>query len=185
MYETFSQSQRKQAKTKKRSSPQIRCLNVSFPRQEWITVLRQDLILWCADQNCMIIHLCHTKSDYVWPCVIPFNMSHHTHDNVFDCVSSTCMIIQSPSYMYDHTMLVGGWLVVFYVPSTASSFRDGTPIYCRLRKTWSSVFTPFPPGIEPFAVVWQSITLLLRHASSYNVGPYVIGFTQTHHSMHH
>ena len=22
------------------------------------------------------------------------------------------------------------WLVVFYVPSTARSFRDGTPIYC-------------------------------------------------------
>ena len=34
------------------------------------------------------------------------------------------------------------WLVVFYVPSTARSFRDGTPIYCPLRRT-------FPPGIEP------------------------------------
>ena len=28
-----------------------------------------------------------------------------------------------------------GWLVVFYVPSTARSFRDGTPIYCPLRRT--------------------------------------------------
>ena len=27
------------------------------------------------------------------------------------------------------------WLVVFYVPSTATSFRDGTPIYCPLRRT--------------------------------------------------
>ena len=36
-----------------------------------------------------------------------------------------------------------GWLVVFYVPSTARSFRDGTPIYCPLRRTWSSVNTPF------------------------------------------
>ena len=27
------------------------------------------------------------------------------------------------------------WLVVFNVPSTARSFRDGTPIYCPLRKT--------------------------------------------------
>ena len=32
------------------------------------------------------------------------------------------------------------WLVVFYVPSTARSFRDGTPIYCALRRRWSSVF---------------------------------------------
>ena len=31
-----------------------------------------------------------------------------------------------------------GWLVVFQVPSTARSFRDGTPIYCPLRRTWSS-----------------------------------------------
>ena len=59
-----------------------------------------------------------------------------------------------------------GWLVVFYVPSTASSFRDGTPIYCRLWRMWSSVFTPFPSGIEPRAIAWQSITLPLHHASS-------------------
>ena len=56
-------------------------------------------------------------------------------------------------------------LFVFYVPSTARSFRDGTPIYCPLRRTWSSVNTPFPPGIEPRSVAWQSITLPLRHAS--------------------
>ena len=58
-----------------------------------------------------------------------------------------------------------GWLVVFNVPSTARSFRDGTPIYCPLRRTWSSINTPFRPGIEPRAVAWQSITLLLSHAS--------------------
>ena len=57
---------------------------------------------------------------------------------------------------------------MFYVPSTARSFRDGTLIYCPLRRTWSSVSTPFQPGIEPRAVVWQSITLPLRHASSTN-----------------
>ena len=28
-----------------------------------------------------------------------------------------------------------GWLVVFNVPSTVRSFRDGTPIYCPLRRT--------------------------------------------------
>ena len=59
-----------------------------------------------------------------------------------------------------------GWLIVFYVPLTTRSFRDGTPIYCRLRRTWSSVFTPFPLGIEPQAVAWQSITQPLHHASS-------------------
>ena len=62
--------------------------------------------------------------------------------------------------------LLVGWLVVFNVPSTARSFRDGTPIYCPLRRTWSSINTPFRPGIEPRAVAWQSITLPLRYASS-------------------
>ena len=28
-----------------------------------------------------------------------------------------------------------GWLVVFNVPSTARTFRDGTLIYCPLRRT--------------------------------------------------
>ena len=28
-----------------------------------------------------------------------------------------------------------GWLVVFNVPSTARSLREGTPIYCPLRRT--------------------------------------------------
>ena len=30
---------------------------------------------------------------------------------------------------------IDGWLVVFNVPSTARSFRDGTPIYNPLRRT--------------------------------------------------
>ena len=54
------------------------------------------------------------------------------------------------------TML--NWLDVFYVPSTARSFRDGMPIYCPLQRTWSSIFKPFPQGIEPRAVAWQSIS---------------------------
>ena len=58
----------------------------------------------------------------------------------------------------------GLWLVVFIVPSTARSFRDGTPIYCPFRRTWSSINTPFRPGFEPRAVAWQSITLPLRYA---------------------
>ena len=49
-----------------------------------------------------------------------------------------------------------------YVPSTARSFRDGTPINCPLQRTWSLVFTPFQPGIVP----WHTITQPLRHASS-------------------
>ena len=65
--------------------------------------------------------------------------------------------------------LLVGWFVVFYVPSTARSFRDGTPIYCPLQMTWSSVFTPFPPGIEPWAVVWQSITLGLDPYMQYSL----------------
>ena len=55
-----------------------------------------------------------------------------------------------------------GLLVVFNVPSTARSFRDGTPISCPLRR----INTPFRPGFEPWAVAWQSITLPLRYASS-------------------
>ena len=39
-----------------------------------------------------------------------------------------------------------GWLVVFNVPSTARSFRDGTPIYCPLRRTWSHVALDRNPG---------------------------------------
>ena len=50
--------------------------------------------------------------------------------------------------------------------STARSFRDGTPIYCPLRRTWSLVFTPSPLEIQPWAVAWQSITLPLCLASS-------------------
>ena len=47
-----------------------------------------------------------------------------------------------------------GWLCL--------TFRNSTPIYCPLRRTWSSVNTPTPPGIEPKVVVWQSITLQLH-----------------------
>ena len=54
-----------------------------------------------------------------------------------------------------------GWLVVFNVPSTARSFRDGTPIYCPLQRTWSSINTPFGPGIEPRAVVHTSLVLYM------------------------
>ena len=38
-------------------------------------------------------------------------------------------------------------LVVFYILLTARSFRDSAPIYCPLRRTWSSVNTPFSLGI--------------------------------------
>ena len=39
-----------------------------------------------------------------------------------------------PTSVWDNGWLVC-WLVVFYVPSTARSFRDDTPIYCPLRRT--------------------------------------------------
>ena len=35
-----------------------------------------------------------------------------------------------------------------------------------MRRTWSSINTPFWPGFEPRVVAWQSITLPLRYASS-------------------
>ena len=55
------------------------------------------------------------------------------------------------------------WLVVFSVPSSARSFREGIPIYCPLRRTLSSVFTLFPQGIKPGPS--QSTTQSLRHTS--------------------
>ena len=60
-------------------------------------------------------------------------------------------------------------LCVFYDPSKAGSFRDGTNIYCPLRRTRNSVNTQFPPEIEPRVVAWQSITLPLRNASSTHI----------------
>ena len=69
---------------------------------------------------------------------------------------------QGPVSRNTHTLyltLVGwlvdwlvGWLVVFHVPSTALSFRDGIP---------------FTVPCEGWAVAWKSITLPLSHASSY------------------
>ena len=47
-----------------------------------------------------------------------------------------------------HSNVQVGWLVVFNVPLTARSFRDGTPIFCPLRRMWSLVFTPYPLGIQ-------------------------------------
>ena len=64
-----------------------------------------------------------------------------------------------------------GWLVVLNVPSTARSFRDCTPIYCPLRRTWSSINTPFRLGIEHRAVAWQSLSIYL---SSYNLYTLII-----------
>ena len=51
------------------------------------------------------------------------------------CFSYFCVrLVQIWSWIW-----LVGWLVVFNVPSTARSFRDGTPIYCPLRMTWSSI----------------------------------------------
>ena len=52
-------------------------------------------------------------------------------------------------------------LFVFHVPSTARSFRDDTPVYCPLRRTYT-----VPTGNRTRVVAWQSITLTLRHTSS-------------------
>ena len=60
-----------------------------------------------------------------------------------------------------------GWLC-FTSYWQRGHLETAPPIYCPLRRTWSSVNTPYPPGIEPRAVAWLSITLPLRHASSLN-----------------
>ena len=43
--------------------------------------------------------------------------------------------VQVYMLFYVIVILLVGWLVVFYVPSTARSFRDCTPIYCPLQGT--------------------------------------------------
>ena len=54
-------------------------------------------------------------------------------------LSVSVFLSLSPS-KYQFRLLIGlVWLVVFNVPSTARSFRDGTPIYCPLRRTWNSI----------------------------------------------
>ena len=77
---------------------------------------------------------------------------------------ATLHIIKNRSFIFNTIKYV--CLFVFNVPPAARSFRDGTPIYCPLRRTWSSVNTPSRPGIEPGAVAWQFITLPLRHGRS-------------------
>ena len=82
------------------------------------------------------------------------------------CIFQSFLQIDFVSRLKEKTVDLFVCLFVFYVPSTARSFRDGTPIYCPLQRTRSSVNTPFQPGIEPRAIAWRSITLPLRHASS-------------------
>ena len=45
-------------------------------------------------------------------------------------VADVCESMKAPTKI----QLVG-WFVMFFVPSTARSFRDSTPIYCALRRT--------------------------------------------------
>ena len=47
---------------------------------------------------------------------------------------STSQVQMSFIILLDYSNYVG-WLVVFYVPSTVRSFREGTPIYCPLQRT--------------------------------------------------
>ena len=46
-----------------------------------------------------------------------------------------CTCVLPPGRPGGLHLFVGCLLVVFNVPSTARSFRDGTPIYCPLRRT--------------------------------------------------
>ena len=60
------------------------------------------------------------------------NLYHHIpsmmHDEVYGAPYCNVLAPNRASVMF-------GWLVVSNVPSTARSFRDGTPIYCPLRRT--------------------------------------------------
>ena len=84
----------------------------------------------------------------------------------FVCMLSCLMLYVYHFQDYIVRSWLVNWLVVFNVPSKTRSFRDGTTIYCPLRRTCNSVFTPSLPGIKPPVVAWQSITQSLRHASS-------------------
>ena len=51
-------------------------------------------------------------------------------------------------------------------PIDSEVIQRRRPHLISLAKDVKLVFTPFPTGIEPRAVTWQSITLPLRHATS-------------------
>ena len=81
-------------------------------------------------------------------------------------------IIISPRRKFSHCPI---FHPIFH-PTLRSSDQSGNgtpafsrPIYCPLQRTRSSVNKPFPLGIEPRAVAWQSITLPPRHASSAHI----------------
>ena len=62
-----------------------------------------------------------------------------------------------------------GWLVVFYVPLTARSFRGGTPFTAPCEERGARV-------LHRSYRKWQSITLPLHHASSSSVYSYIISY---------
>ena len=60
------------------------------------------------------------------------------HENIFRLIQIHCYDLTQWDSQHWWLTLFGwlvGWLVVFNVPLTARSFRDGTPIYCPLRRT--------------------------------------------------
>ena len=51
--------------------------------------------------------------------------------SLFHCWQNTCLFLKArnnPNHKCPQWMGLVSWLVVFNVPSTARSFRDGTPI---------------------------------------------------------
>ena len=55
------------------------------------------------------------------------------------------------------------WLVVFYVPSTARSFRDGTPIYCPFSVPCEGREARFPHESNPDRCVAVHYTTAVPH----------------------
>ena len=89
---------------------------------------------------------------YTYPCITKHSINNHLNSTVH--INYHWIDVKKIHYNIQH-----GWLVVFYVPSTGRSFREGTPIYCPMGRMWSSIFTQFSPGIKHLALLWQSITL--------------------------
>ena len=61
-------------------------------------------------------------------------------------ISETLKHYFSLNEMRNHMIIFFGWLVVFNVPSTARSFRDGAAIYCPISKDVKLGFNTVPDG---------------------------------------
>ena len=100
-----------------------------------------------GDQNFCITNICDQTRKLYFICDVPHLMKttrnnwENSHWNKksrnlhVSYTFSTFPFTLNESESIKLTNSLIGWLVVFNVPSTARSLRDGTPIYCPLRRT--------------------------------------------------